>query len=65
MPGQRPPKPVFRQLMLDMGDVDDQIVPRGWRGWPTKITTTPEAPPQADTGGKPKQMKPARQKLAT
>jgi hypothetical protein len=31
--------------MLDYGDMDDQIVPHGW---PTKITTTPEASSQAD-----------------
>jgi hypothetical protein len=33
MTEQRSPPRVFRQLMLDLGDVDDQIVPRKAQGW--------------------------------
>lgn len=30
---ERTPPRRLRQFMLDMGDVDDQIVPRELRGW--------------------------------
>jgi hypothetical protein len=65
MPEQRPTQPVFRQLMLDMGDDADQLPPPGWRGWKTTSTSTPKAAPQAETGdGKPKPRKPRRTNLA-
>lgn len=66
MPGQRPPKPAFRQLMLALPDMPDQIVPLGWRGWRATITSTSKAPPKADIGeGKPKPRTPRRKKPAT
>ena len=47
MPRKRPPKPVFRQLMLDMGDDADQIGPTPCKKCGTRslVKAPPPVPP--------------------
>ncbi len=53
----------FRQLPLVFSPEDDagQVLPRRWRGWPTKVTETPkEPPPSGARHGKRRAAKPHR-----
>jgi hypothetical protein len=44
--------------MLDMGDMSDQIAPRGWRGGQTTMTTTPGGGGIAASWCRPRETKP-------
>lgn len=63
---ERRRRPIQLPLAFRPEDDEGQILPRGWRGWPTTITSTPKEPPPdaGDDPGRPVMKKRTRKKPA-